>query len=64
MNTQRCDTKAIQLKLAQLIRVDSEARNALISLEAKPKTSVPEVRSGFDKLRETTEEDAIRRGAR
>ena len=52
-NTQRRDTQAIQLKLDELIRVDSEARNELISLEAKPETAVDEVRSAFDELRET-----------
>ena len=56
-NTQRRDTQAIQLKLDELIRVDSEARNELISLEAKPETAVEEVRSAFDELRETIEED-------
>src|SRR5437762_11077709 len=55
-NTQRRDTQAIQLKLDELIRVDSEARNELISLEAKPETAVDEVRSAFDELRETIEE--------
>jgi len=54
---QRRDTQAIELKLDELIRVDSEARNELISLEAKPETAVEEVRSAFDELRETIEED-------
>ena len=56
-HTQRRDTQAIQLKLDELIRVDSEARNELISLEAKPETAVAEIRSGFDDLRETVEEE-------
>jgi low affinity Fe/Cu permease len=56
-NTQRRDTQAIQLKLDELIRVDSEARNELISLEAKPETAVEEVRSAFDELRDTVEQD-------
>jgi low affinity Fe/Cu permease len=34
-----------------LIRVNSEARNELISLEAKPETAVEEIREGFDALR-------------
>src|SRR6266480_5888245 len=41
-HTQRRDTQAIQLKLDELIRVNSEARNELISLEAKPETAVEE----------------------
>ena len=63
-NTQRRDTQAIQLKLDELIRVDSEARNELISLEAKPETAVAEVRSAFDELRETAEGDGGLPGAR
>jgi low affinity Fe/Cu permease len=59
-NTQRRDTQAIQLKLDELIRVDSEARNELISLEAKPETAVEEVRSGFDELREEIGEESDR----
>jgi low affinity Fe/Cu permease len=63
-NTQRRDTQAIQLKLDELIRVDSEARNELISLEAKPETAVAEVRSAFEELRETAEEDRPPPGGR
>ena len=54
-HTQRRDTQAIQLKLDELIRVSSEARNELISLEAKPETAVEEVREVFDELREEVE---------
>jgi low affinity Fe/Cu permease len=46
-HTQRRDTDAIQLKLDELIRVNKEARNELISLEAKPDTEVEELRSMF-----------------
>jgi low affinity Fe/Cu permease len=63
-NTQRRDTQAIQLKLDELIRVDSEARNELISLEAKPETAVAEIRSAFDELRETVEDDEVDRSGR
>ena len=56
-NTQRRDTQAIQLKLDELIRVNSEARNELISLEAKPETAVEEIRSGFDELRDPVGEE-------
>src|SRR5437868_10910674 len=51
-HTQRRDTQAIQLKLDELIRVDSDARNDLISLEAKPETAVEEIKSAFVQLRE------------
>jgi low affinity Fe/Cu permease len=55
--TQRRDTQAIQLKLDELIRVNSEARNELISLEAKPETAVEEIREAFEELREEVEEE-------
>jgi low affinity Fe/Cu permease len=61
-NTQRRDTQAIQLKLDELIRVDSEARNELISLEAKPETAIEEIRSAFEELREPVTEDEPGRG--
>lgn len=54
--TQRRDTQAIQLKLDELIRVNSEARNELISLEAKPDTAVEEIREAFEELRDEVEE--------
>jgi low affinity Fe/Cu permease len=63
-NTQRRDTQAIQLKLDELIRVNSEARNELISLEAKPEAAVEEVRSAFDELRDTVKEGDSAGGSR
>jgi low affinity Fe/Cu permease len=60
-HTQHRDTQAIQLKLDELIRVNSEARNELISLEAKPETAVEEVKSAFDEIREAVAEDASHR---
>jgi low affinity Fe/Cu permease len=55
--TQRRDTQAIQLKLDELIRVNSEARNELISLEAKPETAVEEIREVFEELRAEVEDE-------
>ena len=49
-HTQRRDTEAIHLKLDELIRVDREARNELISLEEKSETEVQEVRTVFAEL--------------
>jgi len=63
-NTQRRDTQAIQLKLDELIRVDSEARNELISLEAKPEAAVAEIRSAFEELHDAVEEEGSGRGGR
>jgi low affinity Fe/Cu permease len=61
-HTQRRDTQAIQLKLDELIRVNSEARNELISLEAKPETAVEEIREAFEELREEVGEEVSPRG--
>lgn len=62
-HTQHRDTQAIQLKLDELIRVNSEARNELISLEAKPEIAVEEVKSAFEELREAVEDDSAHRKA-
>jgi len=43
-NTQNRDTKALQLKLDELIRVNQVARNSLISLEEKSELEVEEIR--------------------
>jgi low affinity Fe/Cu permease len=45
-----------------LIRVNSEARNELISLEAKPETAVEEIREAFEELREEVGEEVCPRG--
>jgi low affinity Fe/Cu permease len=42
-NTQMRDTRAVQLKLDELIRVSKTARNSLISLEDKSESEVEEV---------------------
>ena len=49
-HTQRRDTEAIHLKLDELIRVNREARNELISLEAKPEIAIEEIRSVFKEM--------------
>ena len=54
-NTQNRDTKALQLKLDELIRVNQAARNSLISLEKKPEPEVEEIKSAFVELASTAE---------
>lgn len=49
-NTQIRDTRALQLKLDELIRVSKTARNSLISLEDKSESQIEEVKSGFVEL--------------
>jgi len=46
-NTQNRDTKAIHLKLDELIRVNQAARNSLMCLEERSESEVEEVKSDF-----------------
>jgi len=47
-NTQNRDTRALQLKLDELIRVHKAARNSLISVEEKSEFAVEEIKSAFE----------------
>jgi low affinity Fe/Cu permease len=46
-NTQNRDTRALQLKLDELIRVNTGARNSLMGLEEKSESEVEEARSAL-----------------
>src|SRR6516165_2627185 len=46
-NTQNRDTKLMQLKLDELIRVNQAARNSLISLEEKPEAELEHLKRSF-----------------
>lgn len=50
-NTQNRDTRAIQLKLDELIRVNEEARNSLISVEKKPDQEVDQLEQQLPRSR-------------
>lgn len=52
---QRRDTQAINLKLDELILVNRDARNELISLEAKPEIAVEEIRSALAEVKNRVE---------
>src|SRR5271166_2885605 len=54
-NTQNRDTKALQLKLDELIRVNSAARNSLMGLEEKSEAEVEDVKSAFVAIASTAE---------
>ena len=43
-NTQHRDMQALQLKLDELIRVNADARNALVGLEEKAESEVEQIR--------------------
>jgi low affinity Fe/Cu permease len=53
-NTQSRDTRAIHLKLDELIRVTQAARNTLISLEEKPEADLEEIAEAFADIAATT----------
>lgn len=48
LNTQTRDTKAIQLKLDELIRVDERARDAMIDLEQMSDAELERLRAAFE----------------
>ena len=52
-NTQNRDTQAIHLKLDELIRVNSTARDSLMGLEEKSELEVEKVKSAFVELAPT-----------
>jgi low affinity Fe/Cu permease len=52
-NTQNRDTQALHLKLDELIRVNTAARNSLMGLEAKSEAEVADVKSAFVELAST-----------
>ncbi|MBV8360105.1 MAG: low affinity iron permease family protein, partial [Deltaproteobacteria bacterium] len=49
-------TKAIQLKLDELLRVIERARNDLVHLEAKPDEQIESLDEEFEQLQEDTSE--------
>src|SRR5262250_2096166 len=54
-NTQNRDTQALHLKLDELIRVNSTARNSLMGLEEKSNLEVEKVKSAFVELASTAD---------
>jgi low affinity Fe/Cu permease len=54
-NTQNRDTQALHLKLDELIRVNSTARNSLMGLEEKSELEVEKVKSAFVEFASTAD---------
>jgi low affinity Fe/Cu permease len=52
-NTQNRDGKAMQLKLDELIRSNSEARNSLIDLESLTDSEIDELQNVFQQLQQS-----------
>lgn len=57
-NTQNRDTKALQLKLDELIRASAKARNKLIDLEDLSDEEMEELHKEFNQLKEHYEDRA------
>ena len=53
-NTQNRDSKAVELKLNELIRAIEEARNEMVGLEDMPEEKLDEVQRDFKRLSEST----------
>ena len=51
-NTQNRDAQAMQLKLDELIRAVSDARNRLVDLEHSPEEEIEEIKEEFAQMRE------------
>jgi low affinity Fe/Cu permease len=49
-STQSRDTRALHLKLDELIRVNQMARNSLLNLEDMSETEIQEVKETFDRV--------------
>jgi low affinity Fe/Cu permease len=63
-NTQNHDSKAIQLKLDELIRAVKNARTGLVDLEELPDEDLDRLETEFRRLREKESPDAMRQSAK
>src|SRR3954452_19828528 len=53
-STQSRDTRALHLKLDELIRVNKAARNSLVNVEEMSESEIQEVKKTFDQVASTT----------
>src|SRR5437667_10593651 len=60
--TQNRDAKAVHLKLDELIRAISSARNNLVDLENLPEDELKDLADQFDKLRKRACQEAEKKG--
>jgi low affinity Fe/Cu permease len=60
-NTQDRDTQALQLKLDELIRVNTAARNSLMGLEEKSESEVEDIKLALVGLASTADASADKR---
>jgi low affinity Fe/Cu permease len=52
-NAQNRDTQALQLKLDELIRANTDARNSLMGLEEKSQSEVEDIKSALEEIAST-----------
>jgi low affinity Fe/Cu permease len=62
-NAQNRDTQALQLKLDELIRVNTDARDSLMGLEEKSESEVEDVKSALVEYASSPEETAFESNA-
>jgi low affinity Fe/Cu permease len=60
-NTQNRDSRALHLKLDELIRAVKKARNSLVDVEELPETELARLEAEFRRLREEPEPHGARR---
>ena len=63
-NTQNRDSKALHLKLDELLRANRAARNTLVDLENMSDTELEELQDEFSRLRQIACEEVNERAAR
>jgi low affinity Fe/Cu permease len=63
-NTQNRDSKALHLKLDELLRANRGARNTLVDLENMSDSELQELQDEFARLREIACEEVLQRAAR
>ena len=61
-NTQNRDARAMHLKLDELIRAVSQARNELVDLEDRPDEQIDELKQEFGEMRKKLERSAALKG--
>jgi low affinity Fe/Cu permease len=62
-NAQNRDTQALQLKLDELIRVNTEARNSLMGLEEKSESEVQDIKSALVDFASSTDTASAQRAS-
>lgn len=60
-NTQNRDSKAIHLKLDELLRAEKGARNSMVNLEELPDEKIEEIHEQFREIKERYEKELQRR---